>query len=704
VGWAENSPLLSGEGLGGGVDNSILADILTDGLTIGVVIIDAECRIMRWNRWMEKHSGLWEPDMIGKNLLECYPDIQNRKKAGYIRECIGKQQPFLLSPLIHHYFIPLDIIKEEETIRMFQHVRLYPFSENGGSCGAVIIINDLTEQILHEKEIFRLNRILGGLRNINKLIVKAISEEELMTGTCKILTQDVGYDCVSYDLIRPLPRTLSETERGDLSPESSPERRREFSPFTCREGGRGVRSESYLMQLITDGTVIGAIHIRSSEQNVFKGEEAELLKEVASDLSFALKTLKDRKKQQQTEENEKRLKEQLRQAQKMEAIGTLAGGIAHDFNNILFPILGYAEMTKLDMSDADEVRMSMSEIIQSVNRAKDLVNQILTFSRQTDKQILSPIRLQPIIKEGLRFLRASLPSTIEIRRNIDEHAGPVTADPTQIYQILINLCTNAYHAMRETGGILTIELKQLSNPPAPVPESEWGELPSPFRGGAGVKLSVSDTGCGIPPQIRDRIFDPYFTTKAQGEGTGMGLAIAHGIVRSCNGHIRVISDIGKGSVFEIFLPMAEEEADENVTGQGCDIPVPTGTGHILFIDDEEQNAAMVKRMLEGLGYMVTTLTDSRQALETFSDFPASFDLVLTDYTMPHLTGIRLAEEMIRIRPDIPVILFSGYSNVATSEQIKAAGIREYVRKPFRRRELAMLIKKITEPENPVQSP
>ena len=384
------------------------------------------------------------------------------------------------------------------------------------------------------------------------------------------------------------------------------------------------------------------------------------------------------------EEEHEKLNAQLQQARKMEAIGTLAGGIAHDFNNILGAILGYAEMAYEDSLVGTVNPGDLDHVLQAGNRAKDLVKQILAFSRQAET-LRIPLRPAALIKESVKLLRSSIPSTIDIRQDIDAEADLVLADPTQIHQILMNLCTNAYHAMEETGGVLTISLK---NKMLSRPESD--SYPS-VQPGAFVHLSVSDTGQGVSPEIRERIFDPYFTTKEVGKGTGMGLAIVHGIVQRYGGFIDCRSVIGEGTVFNVNLPvLAEVSLPEAAT----DLIIPVGRESILFVDDEEILAEMAQSMLTRLGYTVTVRTTSLETLATFENQPDAFDLVITDQTMPGMTGLDLARRMLLIRPDLPIILCTGYSSQVSEEQARSAGIRGFALKPMAKADLAALIRKV----------
>ena len=385
---------------------------------------------------------------------------------------------------------------------------------------------------------------------------------------------------------------------------------------------------------------------------------------------------------------------QLQQAQKMEAVGTLAGGIAHDFNNILGAIMGYTEISMLQTQEDNTVRKNLDKILKASQRAKELVNQILAFSRQRPLDI-QVFRLKPLVKEVIGLLRASLPRTIDIRHHISSDLYAIEADPTQIHQVLMNLCTNAAHAMEENGGRLTVTLENVTLEKERSPKL-WDLSPGQF-----VRLSVEDTGHGIPPDIVERIFEPYFTTKKLGKGTGMGLAVTHGIIKSCGGTITVKSQLGEGTRFDIYLPGYEKEEGETLQTIKT---LPRGTEHILFIDDEENLVDVMKGLLQRLGYRVAATTEPLDALDLFRSAPDTFDLVITDAAMPRMTGDRLAKEFLAIRQDIPIIMCTGYSERVNPQNIKSLGIRRLLMKPLAIRNLAVAIREIMDqPEGAAKS-
>ncbi len=397
------------------------------------------------------------------------------------------------------------------------------------------------------------------------------------------------------------------------------------------------------------------------------------------------------------QEEKQVLQAQLSQAHKMESVGTLAGGIAHDFNNMLTPIVGFTELALDDIPPESDAHSNLTNVIKAADRAKDLVQQILTFSRQTEQKRV-PMNPQPVITETIKLLRSSIPKTIEITTNIDKNCGNVFSDPSQIHQIIMNLCTNAYHAMEKKGGRLDVSLTGALLTPETIkndPNMKVGDF---------VKLTVRDSGHGIEKSILDKIFEPYFTTKEPGKGTGLGLSLVHGIVQIHGGFITVDSSIGKGTAFSVYLPKIDIKKPETaVTAGGV---IPRGNENILLVDDEEQILMMMKQMMGRLGYNVTEINSSSEALMLFSANPEDFDLVITDMTMPKMSGVDLSYEMMKIRKDIPIILYSGFNDMSLESKAKALGIREIVMKPVSKTGIAEAIRRVldkgknTIPESP----
>ncbi len=379
-----------------------------------------------------------------------------------------------------------------------------------------------------------------------------------------------------------------------------------------------------------------------------------------------------------------KIEQQLRQSQKMESIGTLAGGIAHDFNNILFPILGHTEMLLQDIPEDSSTHHGLEKIYSGAIRARDLVSQILTFSRQENGD-LKLTKIQPILKEALKLIRATIPTTIQIKQDIQSKGGAIKADSTQIHQIIMNLITNAFHAMERTGGELMVSLEEMEIGPL--------DLINPdITPGVYACLSIADTGVGMDKNLTDKIFDPFFTTKEKGKGTGMGLSVVHGIVKSMGGSIHVYSEPGKGSEFRVYLPVAKSPYEEQATHSKTKIQ--GGTEQILLVDDEKEILTMERQVLERLGYQVTSHSNSIQALETFKDSPKKFDLVITDMAMPNMPGDKLSFELVKIRPDIPVLLCTGFSETMSEEKAASLGIRGFLLKPIVMKNLSQKIREV----------
>lgn len=404
-------------------------------------------------------------------------------------------------------------------------------------------------------------------------------------------------------------------------------------------------------------------------------------KDECTHLLFVSRDVTEKK---EAEAERERLEAQLRHAQKMETIGTLAGGIAHDFNNLLSPILGYTDLALRTLPESSQIRQDLNQVLNAANRARDLVQRILTFSRQVENE-KKTVRLQPIVKEALKLLRATLPRTIEIETQIDEECEPVFADASQIHQVLMNLCTNAYHAMGEDGGILRVSLRMAAL------GRETASLQPDLPPGRYVVIEVTDSGHGMNPETLDRAFEPFFTTKATGEGTGLGLSMVHGIVVSHGGGVTAESSEDCGSTFKVYLPVAQpdEKADSK-----ADTTNVSGTERIMFVDDDEGVAFVGKRILESMGYTVTVMTDSVEALAKLQKEPQCVDLLITDQTMPRLVGTKLGQAVKQIRPDLPIILTTGYTNAFSHENVKNCGIVATIMKPYEVRELGKLVREV----------
>jgi PAS domain S-box-containing protein len=384
----------------------------------------------------------------------------------------------------------------------------------------------------------------------------------------------------------------------------------------------------------------------------------------------------------------KNLEEQLRHSQKMEAMGVLAGGIAHDFNNILAAIIGFAEMVEEDIPQGKPKVQHVQRVINAASRGKELVQQILAFSRKTERA-RHPVSLSSIAEETSQLLRASIPTTIDIILNITATSDTILATPVEVQQILMNLATNAAFSMQEKGGVLRLSIKDIRiDPHSPFLEAEM--IPGEY-----LQLEVGDTGLGMTHEVMERIFEPFFTTREVGKGTGMGLAVVYGIVKSLHGSIKVESEPGVGSTFSIYIPKIQDNAQTERFVSELSL---RGKERVLFVDDEEFLVEWAKALLERLGYEVVALNDSTKAIEAFSTEPDVFDLVITDQTMPGITGLQLAREIRKIRPEIPIIICTGHSDAVTVDKLEEIGVRELLMKPLTRKELAESIHRVLDNE------
>lgn len=380
----------------------------------------------------------------------------------------------------------------------------------------------------------------------------------------------------------------------------------------------------------------------------------------------------------------KKIEMRLQQVQRMESIGNLAGGIAHDFNNLLFPIMGMAEILIEDLPDGSSEQESAREIFNAGQRGSELVKQILAFSRQSEHKVM-PVHIQHVLSQVLKLAHSTIPANIDICENIQRDCGPVRADPTQLHQIAMNLITNAYHAVEHKSGKIVVELKEVI---LDIDELSGSLLPL----GHYVRLTVSDNGTGIEPGMMNDIFEPYFTTKEKGKGTGLGLALVYGIVKKYKGDIQVYSEPGQGTTFNIYLPLVHSPYKKDSARKGGRLQ--TGCERILLVDDEYAIVNLEKLILERLGYQVTSCTESLEALSIFRANPEAFDLVLSDMTMPNMTGEQLAAELMSVKPDIPVIICTGFSDKINKDKAEEFGIKGFLMKPVLKSELSQIVRKV----------
>jgi len=631
---------------------------------------------------MRVEKSLYEAKLFLDNISDLAYIADKEGNVIYANRAAEKLTGLALSEIIDQPFLPLFVEKDHDSLidaynktlagESLENILTFnteitcdftslPFKDNHGNIiGTFGIARDISDRLRTEKALSKSDARLKKAQSVANL---GNWEYDIPTG--KVWGSEQSFRI--YDIERTSPYLPLDRVEACISDAS--------------------KVQQALADLIQENKPYDIefwIQQEASGQTVVIHSIAELVYENGMPVKV-VGVIQDVTEQKREEKARKDLEAQLQQAQKMEAIGTLAGGIAHDFNNILGGIIGYAELAKMKAPEGSNVIAYLDKMIKSSDRAADLIKQILTLSRQ-HKQKQRPVQVRHIVKEALDLLRATLPTTIEIRRNLAKDAGVVNADPTQMHQVIMNLTTNAGHAMQENGGVLevtlaNVELDDLS-------ASKHLDLTAGFF----LRLTVSDTGHGMTPETMERIFDPYFTTKDTGEGTGLGLSVAHGIVKAHGGAITVYSELGKGTTFHVYLPVIHEaeKAEKDEPKEA----LPTGSERILFIDDEEVLLEIGGQMLELLGYEVVTKISSEQALEMFRKQPDQFDLVITDMTMPHLTGDKLAQELMTIRPNIPVILCTGHSRLVSEEKAEEIGIKAFVIKPLVMRNLAETVRKV----------
>jgi len=642
-----------------------LADII-DFLPDATFVIDREGKVIAWNRATEEMTGISAAAMLGKGGYE------------YALPFHGERRPILIDLVLEpseqieaKYSIlgRKDTVLAAETyLKNLRGSEAYLFGtasalydSRGNIIGAIESIRDITERKLMEKAVAEAE---AKYRDIFENSVTGIYQIT-MDGRFLSVNASIAH-ILGYDTSEELLREVNDFRQFYVHPERRSELLRSIEEH-------GSVREFEVEFFKKDKSVVWvALNVRAVRNSA---GEIEYMEGGASDITDG-----------------KLLRARLDQAQKMEAIGTLAGGIAHDFNNILAPIIGYAELSLNMIEEEDRRSHNMRQVLLSANRAKDLVRQILTFSRKT-KQEQKPVQVSLLIREALKLLRSSLPSTIEIRQSLhgDAIESTTMADSTQIHQVLMNLCTNAAHAMRAKGGTLTISLENVEADPGA------GRQTPEMEPGGYLRLSVTDTGHGMDDTVRQRIFDPYFTTKGPDEGTGLGLAVVYGIVKDLSGAIAVSSKPGQGSTFDVYFPRVKAiQAPATELSE----PLPTGDGRVLVVDDEKSIVDMVKQMLETLGYEAVPRRSSPDALEAFRARPESFDLVITDMTMPNMTGVDLAREILTIRPHTPIILCTGFSDKVDESKIEAMGIKKLLMKPVSMRDLAVALNKILVQDGP----
>ncbi|MFZ2448805.1 MAG: PAS domain S-box protein [Syntrophobacteraceae bacterium] len=644
-----------------------LSDIINF-LPDATFVIDGNGKVIAWSRAMEEMTGIRAEDMLGKGNYE------------YALPFYGERRPILIDlvlqgqPEIEQGYVAMErtagAISGEAYMPALRGGGLYLYAKasalfdcKGNVVGAIESIRDITDRKRMEKAVVEAEAKYRSIfENALMGIFQTVPEGRFIRVNMA-LARMFGYDSPEevMNAVTDISRQIY----------VNPERRTELLRLLEeREMVQDFEVQFYRRDKSVAWIILNIRAIRDRNGKIVH------LEGIAQDIT-----------------DSKLLAARLNQAQKMEAIGTLAGGIAHDFNNILAPIIGYADLSLNAVPIGTRLHQNIEQILVSGNRARDLVKQILTFSRKAEPE-RRPVQVSLLIKETLKLLRSSLPSTIEIRQDLDSEAmdGAVMADPSQIHQVLMNLCTNASHAMREKGGVLSIMLKNVD-----IGSGAGRELPD-LDPGSYLKLTVADTGHGIDESVRQRIFDPYFTTKGPSEGTGLGLALVYGITKSLAGGIAVSSKPGEGTAFDVYFPRAETVQTPLVNRSA---PLPSGKGLVLVIDDEKAIVDMLKEMLESLGYNVAGRYSSGDALQAFRARPDIFDLVITDLTMPHMTGTDLAKEMLKIRADTPIILCTGFSETVDENRTRLLGIKGFLMKPVALRDLAVTVNRVLSQGQPI---
>ncbi|MBU0730762.1 MAG: PAS domain S-box protein [Proteobacteria bacterium] len=616
-----------------------------DNTNLPIYLKTADYKYMLINREYERLAHITNEEIIGKTDFEIFPES--------VAELFRSQDILVKKSKKNVEF--RETIPLADGIHTFITSKFPLYDDNdqicavGGVCTDITEINQIKEDLKESEEKYR--KLFTN--EIDAIAIFDIETRKILDVNCAFLK------LYGYGRKEALSLTAD-----DISAESEKTRQAIHQAAVVGEDTLILRRR----HRTKDGTEI--IVTLSAGSFVWKGRD--VMFSIIRDISAHVKA----------DEEKAALETQLRQVYKMEAIGTMAGGIAHDFNNILTIIVGNADLARYTIGENDPARINIENIIGASSRAREIVRQILTFSSQA-KQNFIPVNPALIFNEAMQLLRSTIPATIEINQQIDANCKTINADSTQLNQVLINLCSNAVSAMDENG-CLELSLKEV-NLKAKDLGRRLGMKPGKF-----IRLSVRDNGPGINPENQERIFDPFFTTKEAGKGTGMGLSVVHGIVTNHGGMIIVESEPGAGATFHVYFPVIAEK-----TGVPKDESekVSSGVEHIMFVDDEEALVAIGTQMLELQGYRVSAMTSSIEALEAFKAAPHAVDLVITDQTMPNMTGAQLATALLKVRADIPIILCTGYSSKISEEKAKALGVRDFFMKPFNMKQLSQLVRK-----------
>ncbi len=603
-----------------------------------VIIMDSERNVIRANKAAHEMRGFKYGELCGKKCFDVF-----HRKSGPCKGCptwTPGMEVNVCTGLVYN-----DILK-----RTFEVTSSPIFKDDGKLKYLVYTARDVTQKLKDEAE---KHRLMAAIEQLSEVVQITDSKGNIQYVN-PAFTDKTGY--TRSEAVGQNPRMLKSGEHDD-----------EFYTEMWRTLKSGRVWKGRLINRKKDGDIFW----EDATISPVYGSEGEIQNFVAVKRDIT---------------KEKSLERQLRHAMKMEAVGTLAGGIAHDFNNILSVMIGYGQMAKGRVEETDPTWGDIDQILMAGDRAVDLVKQILTFSRKDTKEQFKLVKVQYMMKEFLKLLRPSLPMTIELKHSIQEDCRPILGNASQIYQVLMNLCTNAKQAIGGSYGTIWVNLKEIQ-----VAQGDYkiaGLLKGP---GEYVELEVIDTGCGMTVELQDRIFEPFFTTKLKDHGTGLGLAVVHGIVKAHEGEIEVDSRVGEGTSFHIYFPVQQVSMD---TVPDADELEHTGTGRILIVDDEDTIAQLFERMLRKLGYSPTVFTDSLEAVAKFRKNPNDFDLVLTDMTMPKMTGAELTREVLSLRPELPVIMTTGFNETIDREMAMRLGVREFLLKPVKKEKLSQVVRTV----------
>jgi PAS domain S-box-containing protein len=651
---------------------------LLDYANAPILVWDPDFRITRFNRAFERLTGLRAEEAIGRPLAILFPEETRSGSLAHIKRTLAGERWEVEE---------IPILRTDGSVRTVLWNSANIYDEDGTTLRATIAQGqDITERKLAEQALQQRGR---ELQKLTETLEQRVEERtaELARANALLLAE------ITHSHM--LGTAVGQVKEG-MAITDAQGRIEYFNPAfekTSGVGRAGLLGRLYY-ELLAKEDADGSLG--DEPRKAVEGGEAwsgHILRKhkggQAVELDIGITPIRDRSGNiikslvvERDVTQEVRLQQHLRQAQKMEALGTLAGGIAHDFNNILNPIFINTELLLMDAGLDPAARRDLEIVLKAAERGRDLVKQIISFSRQKEKE-RKPSKVGPVVKEALKFLRSSLPTTIEMRQGIEPESGFILADPSQIHQVVMNLCNNAAYAMQEKGGILDVSLREV-DVDRETALGHPGLKPGPY-----LQLTVRDTGKGMTPEVMERAFDPFFTTKKHGQGAGLGLALVHGIVRDYGGAVKVDSEVEKGTTFDVYFPRVPTEA---AGSEAAAEEMPKGTERILLVEDERTQAQSIRNMLRRLGYRVVVRTDAEQALAAFQKDPDGFDLIITDQIMPKLTGVQFAARLFEIRPGLPVVLCTGFSEQVDSDGARAMGIRGFLMKPFSIREMAGAIK------------